>query len=143
MGKTNNLPFFENFFAGGPRSVRGFKQNTLGPRENDTDPESDPIGGNFKLVGSAELILPSFFGEQFAKTARITTFFDAGNVWQIGGNNNSTFDGFNFGDIRYSVGIGASWLSPIGALSVSLGFPLNAKDDDQVENFQFNLGQTF
>lgn len=142
MGKLDKLPFFENFFAGGPRSVRGFKQNTLGPRETE-DKDSDPIGGNFKLVGSAELVLPSFFGDQFAKTARITTFFDAGNVWQTGDSNSDVSHGFDLKDLRYSVGIGASWLSPIGALSVSLGFPLNAKDGDDVENFQFNLGQTF
>ncbi|KOR29858.1 membrane protein, partial [Achromatium sp. WMS1] len=136
FGNTSGLPFFHNFFAGGPRSVRGFKQNTLGPRNEN----NDPMGGNLEIVGSLELILPSIFSEEFAKTARLTTFFDIGNVWQISGDNAS---GFNPQDLRYSVGVGASWLSPIGALSVSLGYPLNSKDGDRVENFQFNLGHTF
>lgn len=136
FGNTNGLPFFQNFFAGGPRSVRGFKQNTLGPR----DPNNDSIGGNFKIVGGLELILPSMFGPEFAKTARITAFFDIGNVWQITGSNSS---GFDLKDLRYSVGVGASWLSPIGPMSISLGFPLNSQSGDQSEIFQFNLGRTF
>jgi outer membrane protein insertion porin family len=142
LGTTDNLPFFENFFAGGPRSVRGFRQNTLGPRET-ADVHSDPIGGNLKMVGSVELILPPLLGGQFAKTTRFTTFFDIGNVWQTYGGSGRESVGFDLQDLRYSVGIGASWLSPIGALSVSLGYPLNSKEGDREENFQFNLGQVF
>jgi outer membrane protein insertion porin family len=142
IGGTHNLPFFENFFAGGPRSVRGFRQNTLGPRET-TDVHSDPIGGNFKMVGGIELILPSLLGGQFAKTTRFTTFFDAGNVWQTYGGKGRESVGFDIQDLRYSVGVGVGWLSPIGALSVSIGFPLNSKEGDRTENFQFNLGQVF
>ncbi|KOR31520.1 membrane protein [Achromatium sp. WMS2] len=143
LNKEGSLPFFENFFAGGYRSVRGFRQNTLGPRETN-DLGSDPIGGNLKLIGGVEIIWPSLFGEKTSKALRITTFFDIGNVWLTSSNDlYTTNKKFNLEDLRYSVGIGASWLSPIGAISLSLGFPLNAKDGDSTENFQFNLGQTF
>jgi outer membrane protein insertion porin family len=142
LGDTDILPFFENFFAGGPRSVRGFKQNTLGPRETE-DVNSDPIGGNLKLTGNLELIFPTFLGGQFEKTTRFTAFMDVGNVWLTYGPEERESVGFNVDDLRYSVGLGATWLSPLGALSVSFAYPLNDKDGDEVENFQFNLGQTF
>jgi outer membrane protein insertion porin family len=142
IGDTEILPFFENFFAGGPRSVRGFRQNTLGPKET-ADPDSDPIGGNIKLVGQIEAIFPSFLGGDFEKTTRFSAFLDVGNVWLNRGDEARESVGFDLGDLRYSTGLAASWLSPIGALSVSIGFPLNEKDGDRVENFQFNLGQTF
>ncbi|MGR8941743.1 MAG: outer membrane protein assembly factor BamA [Gammaproteobacteria bacterium] len=148
-GNTDELPFFENYFAGGTGSVRGYKNNTLGPRDHrcrngGTDcPESerfasDPFGGSTKMIGNAELFFPVPFLSD-VKSVRLGTFFDAGTV----------DDGFNFSELRYSTGISGEWMSPFGALSVSAALPLNAKsgtptdpgDDEQI--FQFNFGQNF
>lgn len=141
-GDTPELPFFENFFAGGPRSVRGFQDNTLGPKETD-DPDADPIGGNIKLVGNLELILPPLLTGQFEKSIRVSAFLDVGNVWAGEGDSNRESVGFDLADLRYSTGLAATWLSPIGALTVSLAQPLNAKDGDEEEIFQFTLGGNF
>lgn len=124
------FPFFENFFAGGGRSVRGFEDNTLGPR----DSSGDPFGGSIKLVGSAEVLFPFPLAPD-TRTVRMSTFFDAGNV----------FDGddFDIGDLRYSAGVGARWLSPLGALTFSLAFPLNDESQDDVQVFQFSFGSNF
>ena len=128
-GSTSTLPFFENFFAGGQKSVRGFKSNTLGPR----DSTGDPLGGNRKLTGGIELYAPPPFKE-LASTLRLSTFLDVGNVFQ---------DTIEWDELRYSVGVAATWLSPMGAMSVSYGVPLNDKDYDEVENFQFSFGSVF
>ena len=128
-GSTQLYPFFENFFAGGHKSVRGFKSNTLGPR----DSTRDPLGGNIKLTGGLELFSPPPF-EELADTLRISAFIDAGNVFH----NRIEWD-----EIRYSVGVAATWLSPMGAMSVSYGVPLNDKGYDDVENFQFSFGSVF
>ncbi|WP_457668583.1 outer membrane protein assembly factor BamA [Thiolapillus sp.] len=128
-GKTHMLPFFENYFAGGEKTVRGFKNNTLGPR----DSTGDPLGGNIKLVGGLELYSPPPFA-QLDSTVRMSVFLDAGNVFQ---------DRVELDEIRYSVGIGATWLSPMGAMTLSYGVPLNDKSYDDVENFQFSFGSVF
>jgi outer membrane protein insertion porin family len=142
FGDTEILPFFENFFAGGPRSIRGFEQNTLGPRET-ANPNSDPIGGNLKLAGNVEMIFPTFLSGQFEKTTRFSAFLDVGNVWLTYGPEERDSVGFDIGELRYSVGLAAAWLSPLGALSVSIGYPLNEQEGDRVENFQFSFGSTF
>lgn len=137
-GSTKDLPFFENFFAGGTGSVRGYKNNTLGPRDTQENLFSgavfpgNPIGGSTKLVGNAELFFPVPFMAE-SKSVRLGTFFDAGMV------NNS----FSFNEMRYSTGLSGEWLSPFGALSVSAAYPLNSKDGDQTQAFQFNFGQNF
>ncbi len=141
-GDTPIMPFFEHFFAGGPKSVRGFEQNTLGPRETN-DPNSDPVGGNVKLAGSAELIFPSLLSGQFEKTTRFSAFFDVGNVWLTNGPEERDSVGFDLNDLRYSAGLAASWLSPLGALTVSIAYPLTSKEGDREENFQFGFGTTF
>jgi len=149
MGDTQSLPFFENYFAGGPRTVRGWQENTLGPRE--TTFGRDPVGGNARITGSVELFAPPPIGGDFEKTLRLGAFFDFGNVWwtedspRLAG---TDFDlvapiGFSLSDLRYSTGLSAVWLSPVGALSVSLAYPLNEKDGDETQVFQFGFGQTF
>lgn len=140
-GDLDTLPFFENFYAGGPRTVRGFKANTLGPKE--TQWPYDPVGGNTKVVGSIELFAPPPVGGSFEKTLRMGVFFDVGNVWVTRGTNLITPTGFDLGELRYSTGISTAWLSPIGALSFSFGFPLNDKEGDETQVFQFGIGQTF
>lgn len=139
-GETESLPFFENYYAGGPRSVRGFVANSLGPREIDDD---DPVGGNFRLVGSIELFAPAPGGEQLSKTLRLGAFLDFGNVWETNGSDLIQPTGFDIGDLRYSTGVSATWLSPIGALSISLAAPLNEEEGDETQVFQFGFGQTF
>ena len=130
-GDTTELPFFENFYAGGPRSIRGYKENTIGPRDN----TRRAIGGSTKIIGNAELILPVPFLEDF-KQARISGFFDAGNVY-------GPDEDIEFDDIRYSTGISAIWVSPFGAISASYAVPLAEKSTDQTQHFQFTFGTTF
>ncbi|AKH19309.1 outer membrane protein assembly factor BamA [Sedimenticola thiotaurini] len=132
-GDTTRLPLWENFFAGGIKSVRGYADYSLGP----VDEDDDPLGGNVKIVGNAELLFPAPF-KLMEKTIRLSLFFDAGNVY-------STHDGYDvdLGELRYSTGVSALWLSPMGALGVSLGMPLNDKDGDDTEIFQFTFGTAF
>lgn len=134
-GKTDGLPFFEHYFNGGVRSVRGFNDNTLGPR----DQKGDPFGGSSKLVANAELFFPVPFVED-VKSVRLGAFFDAGSVSA----------GLGVGKLKYSAGLSGEWLSPFGALSVSLAQPINAVTDDPTgfnnDNtrwFQFSFGQGF
>jgi outer membrane protein insertion porin family len=148
-GDTDDLPFFENYFAGGTGSVRGYKNNTLGPKDHicanggTTCPSNqqianNPFGGSTKMIGNAELFFPVPFLSD-VKSVRLGTFFDAGTV----------DDGFNFSELRYSAGVSGEWLSPFGALSVSAALPLNAQSGtatdpgDQEQVFQFNFGQNF
>jgi len=130
-GDNNDLPFFENYTAGGPRTVRGFRENTLGP----LDSNGLSFGGNLKVVGNMELILPVPFVKK-SSTFRLSAFFDIGNVY--GQNEN-----FDSSLLRYSTGISAIWLSPLGILSFSLAKPLKKIEGDRVEMFQFTIGTTF
>ena len=146
FGNTKDLPFFEHFFAGGPGSVRGWKENTLGPRETTLD--EDPAGGNIKMVGSIQIFAPSPVEGEFAKTLRLGAFFDFGNVWTTSNPTHSdqelvTPRGFSLSDIRYSAGLSLTWLSPVGALSASIARPFNDKAEDKTQMFQFSVGQTF
>ncbi|MDO9268814.1 MAG: outer membrane protein assembly factor BamA [Methylobacter sp.] len=135
-GKTNSLPFFENYFGGGTGSIRGFRNNTVGPR----DSNGYPFGGSSKIIGNAEMFFPVPFMPE-TKSVRLGTFLDAGSI------NN----GFKVDNLKYSVGVSGEWLSPFGALSVSAALPLNATStssdvgavEDQKQMFQFNFGQNF
>ncbi|NOT10772.1 MAG: outer membrane protein assembly factor BamA [Methylococcaceae bacterium] len=133
-GNTNDLPFFENYFGGGTGSIRGYKNNTVGP----VDSNNFPFGGSNKLIGNAELFFPVPFLSE-TKSVRLGTFFDAGRI----ANN------FGFSDMKYSAGLSGEWLSPFGALSVSAAYPINAQSasgtdpGDQKQMFQFNFGQNF
>lgn len=130
-GNTSKLPFFENYYAGGSGSVRGFKDNTLGPR----DSLDEPIGGNFRLVGSAELIFPIPYLE--LESTRASVFIDGGNVY-------NTYDqNIDLGMLRYSVGVSVQWLSPLGPLVFSLAQPIHKFEGDITEPFQFNIGSVF
>lgn len=132
-GKT--YPIFKNFYAGGIGSVRGYESSSLGPKDDIT---GDPLGGSSRLIFNAELQFP-FPGSGTDRSLRWFTFFDAGNVYT---------DGFG-GDLKTSVGIGLSWVSPIGPLKLSFGKALNADDSsdvtkrDKTQAFQFQLGTGF
>lgn len=140
-GDTAQLPFFENFYAGGPRSVRGYDAYSLGPRE--LDGNQDPVGGNMKLTGGLDLYAPPPIGGRFENTVRLGAFFDFGNVWWTESEPLVAPTGFDLGELRYSAGLSFAWLSPVGALSLSLAYPINAKEEDKTQIFQFSFGQTF
>ncbi|MCH8261909.1 MAG: outer membrane protein assembly factor BamA [Proteobacteria bacterium] len=125
------LPFFENFYAGGPKSVRGYEENTLGPE----DSLGRPLGGNLRLVAGAEVILPVPFFKD-VKSVRIAGFFDAGNVY---GND----EDFDASELRYSVGLSGIWVSPFGLVSASIAQPIADQAGDQIQNFQFTFGTSF
>ncbi len=138
-GATTNLPFFENYFGGGTGSIRGFRNNTLGPR----DSNFYPFGGSSKIIGNAEMFFPVPFMPD-TKSVRLGTFFDAGSI----------SNGFKDVSMKYSAGVSGEWMSPFGALSVSAALPLNAVNatsnstpnsikGDQTQMFQFNFGQNF
>jgi outer membrane protein insertion porin family len=134
-GDTTSLPFYENYFAGGTRSVRGFKDNTLGPR----DSNGNPLGGSFKVVGGAEAFFPGLIGE--SKQVQVGAFIDIGNVYRTPRDFNRSDS--SSGPLRYSAGISTLWLSPIGPLNLSFARPLNKQDGDQTQPFQFTLGGSF
>ena len=130
-GDTEDLPLINNFFAGGIRTVRGFEGNTLGPR----DSRGRPLGGSTRLIGNAEVILPVPFARDL-RSFRLTTFVDAGNVYGPG-------EDLDFGRLRYSAGVSAIWLSPLGPMTVSIAAPLNSESGDDTQPFQFTFGTSF
>ena len=133
-GEQKRLPFFENFFAGGSRSVRGFDENTLGARDAESD---DPLGGNAMLAGSLEVLFPIPWVKD-ANAWRFAGFVDFGNVFS------DDYDTpFELSELRYSAGLGVSWVSPLGLLTFSFAEPLNEKAGDEVKRFQFSFGTGF
>ncbi|SDG91194.1 outer membrane protein assembly factor BamA [Nitrosomonas sp. Nm132] len=138
-----SLPFFKNFFAGGFNSVRGYNINSLGPRDPVLDENGNPIpgrrgtivGASKRVVGSAEVLFPAPFMKD-EKTVRLAAFIDGGNVF----NDWSQLD-LNF--LRFSTGIAVTWISPMGPLRFSVAQPLNDQKGDDIQRFQFQLGQTF
>lgn len=126
-------PIFKNYFAGGIGSVRGYEPSSLGPRDKATN---DPIGGSKMIVGNIELTFP-LPGTGYDRTLRVFTFLDGGNVWGTEGNS------IGANGLRYGYGLGLAWISPIGPLKLSLGFPLAKHDGDQYQKFQFQIGTAF
>ncbi|WP_224007679.1 MULTISPECIES: outer membrane protein assembly factor BamA [Paraburkholderia] len=126
-------PIFKNYYAGGIGSVRGYEPSSLGPRDKTTN---DPIGGSKMVVGNIELTFP-LPGTGYDRTLRVFTFIDGGNVW---GDEGSSI-GSN--GLRYAYGVGLAWISPIGPLKLSLGFPVTKHEGDQYQKFQFQIGTAF
>ncbi len=179
-GDTEETPFFQNFYAGGPRSLRGFESNTLGPRSTDApcyefnyeektcpnlidtdgDGELDspyinpyanstsryrdrPIGGNIKVEGSMQLIFKLPFIED-QRSLRSAFFFDFGNVFS----DNCKDYQINcykpaLEDLRYSYGVGVTWITGFGPLSLAISKPTNAGPQERTEEFQFTVGNVF
>ena len=129
-GKTTELPFFERFYAGGTSSVRGFRPNSLGLKER-----GRAIGGTVKLVGNVEVIFPAPFLDD-SKSFRMSVFFDVGNVYP-------SLEQVNTQGLRYSAGVSAIWLSPMGPLTFNLSKPVNRKEGDFIQSFQFSMGTFF
>jgi len=132
---ASGLPFFENFYAGGTNSVRGFEDNTLGPRSEPTLSynRGQPLGGSLKTVGSIEAYFPRLFD---SPSARVSAFFDVGNVYN--GTNN-----FDANELRASAGVALLWRAPVGPISISYAFPLKKEDGDEIERLQFTFGGQF
>ncbi|MCF6281835.1 MAG: outer membrane protein assembly factor BamA [Candidatus Polarisedimenticolaceae bacterium] len=132
-GEDEILPFFNNFFAGGIRSIRGFRANSLGPKDSD----GDALGGNFLIYGQLELLVP-MPSEELGKTMRLKAFYDIGNAYQI-----ENVDEIELDDARSSAGVGLVWMSPVGALTFSWAKAIKSGSGDKLETFQFNLGASF
>ena len=138
-GKTDEFPFFKNFYAGGIGSVRGYNSGSLGPKEYDPyDGDSDNLGGDRMLTGSIEILAPLPGGD---RTLRVFGFLDAGYVW--GYERQYRRQSMSLSDLRYSTGIGVAWISPLGPLKFSIAAPLNDKDGDDIQRFQFQIGTGF
>ncbi len=133
FGNFSEMPFFENFYAGGVRSgsVRGYEDYSLGPR----DSRNLPIGGNFRTVGTAQLLFPPPFLTE-SNAVRLSLFTDVGNVFAGAGD-------WSANELRMSVGLGAAWLSPVGPLTISIAQPFNDQSGDKLQQFQFTLGAGF
>ncbi|MGM0694714.1 MAG: outer membrane protein assembly factor BamA [Pseudomonadota bacterium] len=142
-------PFYENFLSGGLGSVRGFTSNTLGPATTErSDGDDRTLGGNVLVEGSAEVLFPLPFVED-QRSLQASLFLDGGNTFLTDcydvpeGFTSSCESGVDLGELRYSAGVGLSWLTPVGPLTFSVSEALNDEDGDDTQFFQFSLGQTF
>jgi outer membrane protein insertion porin family len=179
FGDTKETPFFQNFYAGGPRSLRGFESNTLGPRSTEApcyefnysegtcpnliDSDGDgildtpyynpyanseynkrvSIGGNIKVEGSLQLIFKLPFIED-QRSMRSAFFFDFGNVFS----DNCKEYQYNcyepsIDDLRYSYGVGITWITGFGPMSFAISKPTNAGQYEETKEFQFTVGNVF
>ena len=132
------FPVLRNFYGGGLGSVRGFEQGTLGPTSavvGSTTGETVNIGGARNIVLNAEFIAP-FPGAGNDRTLRWFAFIDAGNVY-------GESESVDFGQMRSSVGIGLSWISPVGPLRFALANPVRKFAGDRIQKFQFQIGTSF
>ena len=123
------MPFFKNFFAGGPGSVRGFRSFSLGPQDID----DNAIGGNRKTTGTAEILFP-MPGANRDPSLRLAAFLDAGQVYA---------NKVELSELRYSAGVGLFWASPIGPLRLSFAYPINPESGDDIQRLQFTFGTGF
>jgi outer membrane protein insertion porin family len=165
-GSTDGLPFYENYYAGGFNSVRGFKDSTLGPRSTpsrgvaetgnvgtvrDSDNDPLPFGGNVLIQGGAEILFPLPFVKD-QRSLRTSVFWDVGNVFdskceQIrnpsGLKSNTQCNDVSLSNLASSVGVGVTWITALGPLSFALAMPVKKPDNAETQIFQFSLGQTF
>jgi len=123
------LPFFKNFFAGGPGSVRGYRSFSLGPQ----DEQGNAVGGNRKFAGTVEILFPMPGAEQ-DRSLRLAAFIDGGQVY---GNK------IDLGELRYAAGLALFWSSPLGPLRLSFATPLNDQPGDRRQTLQFTFGTGF
>ncbi len=151
LGYGHDLPFYKNYFAGGYGSVRGYRNDTLGPtsdaifyQKTDTvdpgaDPDPEATGGNALIQGGAELVLPMPFRGEWTKQIRPVLFAEGGQVFD------TTADNFSIHskDFRFSAGIGFTWITVLGPLSLSYAFPINDQDGDNIKRVQFEIGRLY
>jgi len=149
LGDTTALPPFKQYYGGGPTSVRGYRESYLGPR----DSFGNPYGGNVLVASQLELIIP--IPQKFSSQARASVFYDIGNVFNTGEVDFTDKLGSpveykpDFNELRTSVGVAVQWLAPLGLFRFSYAFPLNDYEGsdryygDELERFQFSIGQAF
>ncbi len=126
------LPFFKNYYAGGPGTVRGYDDFSLGPR----DAQGNSLGGTRRVVGNLELLFP-MPGAAQDKSLRLGVFVDGGQVYAAGAP-------VDLSELRYSTGLALAWASPLGPLRVSWASPLNEREGiDRVQRVQLKFGTTF
>jgi len=124
------LPFFQHFYGGGVSDIRGFRDNTLGPK----DPFCRSIGGDMKVSGGLELAIPTPFTS--GGGSRIALFADIGNVYE-------NYRKFDSSLLRSSAGISVTWQAPIGPIIMNYAFPIKKLEGDNTESLQFSFGTTF
>ncbi len=129
-GNNGEVPFYDYYYAGGAQSVRGFRANSLGPKESNAS-----LGGPKKATMVAELLFPNPFSPD-SNSVRLSAFLDAGNVWGAG-------EKVDLNNIRAAYGFGFTWMAPIGALKFSWAWPLITQPDDRIERFQFSIGAPY
>jgi outer membrane protein insertion porin family len=130
--RDSSYPVFKNFYGGGIGSVRGYLSSSLGA----VDPRyGDALGGASRLIGNAELQMP-FPGSGQDRSLRWFGFLDGGQVYQEG-------QKMRYSELRYATGLGISWISPVGPLKLSYAKPLNVREGDRLERFQFQMGSGF
>ena len=132
-GRT--FPVFKSFYGGGLGSVRGFDQGSLGPK----DASGTVVGGTRKLNLNAELLTP-FPGAGNDRTLRLYAFVDAGS---ISGPTAGLANNENSNKLRSSIGVGVSWISPVGPLRLAFAKPIKKYDGDKMQTIQFQIGTTF
>lgn len=125
------LPFTQNYYAGGPDSVRGYRTNSLGPRDN----LGNSLGGNRRVIGNMELLFP-MPGLAAEKSVRLSAFIDGGAVYGPGNVLGTT-------GLRYAAGMALTWISPVGPLKISMANGLNKQKSDKLDKIQFTLGSMF
>ncbi|PNP98095.1 outer membrane protein assembly factor BamA [Moraxella sp. RCAD0137] len=181
LGYGNNLPFYENFYAGGYGSVRGYDASSLGPRSQGYEylanglrtVRGEIVGGNALATFGAELILPLPFKGDWVDQVRPVIFVEGGQVFDTTGMKDEVVDIGSINpdvlkkvnektqepiindsnryinlinddrDLRFSAGVGATWYTPIGPLSISYAKPINSKDTDETDKVQFQIGSVF
>jgi outer membrane protein insertion porin family len=125
------FPIFKNFYGGGLGSVRTFEQNSFGV----VDPTGAFIGGSKRLNLNAEVYVP-VPGTGNDRSLRVFGFMDAGNVW-------GEEEKVSASSLKASVGVGLSWVSPVGPLKLSWGNPVRSTSKDRIQKFQFQIGTAF
>ena len=144
---TETAPPYQHFYAGGMKSVRGFKQNYLGPKAvysgAFTPRYQRPIGGPYSITGGLDLIIPlNFVPDQ--RSIRGSVFLDYGNVFSDGclPYEVNCYE-FDLSELRYSIGIGVTWITALGPLSFAIASVFNDSPTDRTETFQFEIGTQF
>jgi outer membrane protein insertion porin family len=125
-GKTSQLPIVERFFLGGGSTVRGYAQDTLGPKGAD----GNPTGGNAFMVGNVE------FRTDVGRNVGLVPFFDMGNVWVKAGDIDPT-------DLKYTAGLGLRYATPVGPIRIDYGFKLNKEPGESDGELHFSIGHAF
>ncbi|MDI6889608.1 MAG: outer membrane protein assembly factor BamA [Thermodesulfovibrionales bacterium] len=124
--KTEELPIVERFFLGGRTTVRGYEQDTLGPKGVD----GTPTGGNAFLLGNIEL------RSYLSKGIGIVAFIDGGNVWLKAKD-------IDPGNLKYTAGLGFRYNTPVGPIRIDYGRKLQRELGESRGEIHFSIGHAF